>query len=87
MPPFPQHELFEVWEEPNPAPHTFPWRAQLSGYVGQFPTEEKAKSYVAAVEKYRALYGSGERTLESRKDKVGTPSKKAPSTEPKRKSI
>jgi hypothetical protein len=55
--PFPQPPLFEIWEESNPAPHTYPWRAQLAGYVGQFLTREAAEKYVNHVKNYREKFG------------------------------
>ena len=46
--------FLDVWQEENPRIPELPWRAQLSGYVGQYPTKEAAEAYVKTVRKYRA---------------------------------
>lgn len=42
-------ELFAIWEEPTPLKLSLPWRVQLIGHIGQFPTEIAAQRYVDAV--------------------------------------
>lgn len=38
-----------IWLEPTPLKVSLPWRAQMVNYIAEFPTEEAAKSYVAAI--------------------------------------
>ena len=44
----------DVWQEENPRIPELSWRAQLSGYVGQFPTQAAADKYVSDIRKYRS---------------------------------
>lgn len=39
-----------IWLEPTPLKLSLPWRAQLVNYIAEFPTEEAAKKYVAAIQ-------------------------------------
>ena len=54
-----QPRLFDVWEvtDEMSVPRSLPWRVQLVGYVGQFPTREDAEMYVTRVKEYRAKFG------------------------------
>jgi hypothetical protein len=45
------HELFDTWWEEGVK---FPWKAQLLGYVGNFPTQDAASDYVETVKHFRA---------------------------------
>lgn len=42
--------LFSIWQEPTPLKLSLPWRVQLVNYIGEFPTEEAAQRYVAAIQ-------------------------------------
>lgn len=46
-------ELYSIWQEGIEG-YTFTWRAQLHGFVGQFPTRASAELYVAAVKHERS---------------------------------
>lgn len=45
--------LYEIWTNPDEAGQVHPWKAQLHGYVGHFPSEEAAFMYVQAVKVHR----------------------------------
>ena len=47
-------QFLDIWKEENPKIPELPWRAQMAGYVSQFPTEAAAQKYVDGVRKYRA---------------------------------
>jgi hypothetical protein len=47
-------EFLEIWQEEKPKIPELPWRAQLAGHIGQFPSREAAEKYVDNVRKYRA---------------------------------
>jgi hypothetical protein len=44
--------LFDIWHD-DTVDVKFPFRAQLVGYIGNFPTLEKAESFVAAIKRWR----------------------------------
>jgi hypothetical protein len=47
--------LFDIWEDLGNGSGSYHWRAQLVGYIGSFPSREKAESFVAATKKFRAM--------------------------------
>lgn len=48
-------QFLDIWKEENPKIPELPWRAQMSGYIAQFPNQEAAQKYVDGVRRYRAL--------------------------------
>jgi hypothetical protein len=50
-----KRELFDIWEDVGNGSGSYHWRAQLVNYVGSFPSQEKAESFVAATKKFRAM--------------------------------
>jgi hypothetical protein len=49
-----KRELFNIWQEQEPKIPELPWRAQLDGYVAQFPNQAAAERYVTAVKVQQA---------------------------------
>jgi hypothetical protein len=43
--------LFDTWEEPGTKD---PWKVQLIGYIGHFPSQAAAKKFVDAVKLHRS---------------------------------
>lgn len=46
--------LFDIWEDASNSSGSYHWRVQLVGYVGSFPSREKAESFIEATKKWRA---------------------------------
>jgi hypothetical protein len=51
-----KRELFDIWQEQEPKIPELPWRAQLDGYVAQFPNQAAAERYVTAVKVQQAKW-------------------------------
>lgn len=48
-----------IWLEPTPLKLSMPWRVQMMNYIAEFPTEEAARKYVAAIIKDAAIRERG----------------------------
>jgi len=51
--------LYDIWQETGSQPVNLllPWRAQLYGYVGYFPSRAAAEQIMKAVQKTREKLG------------------------------
>jgi hypothetical protein len=43
-------ELYDIWQEEEPAIPELPWRMQLLNYIAQYPSKEAAEKHKAAIE-------------------------------------
>ena len=48
-----KHELFDIWEDQNNLQGSYPFRAQLVNYIGNFPTRQTAERFIETTKKAR----------------------------------